>query len=108
MSNDQFPMNAQGPMLKAEAAAARAMECGNKRTATHSDSLSLHRMRGEGWGEGLRASALVASPLIRPAATFSPRSAKGEGEIGSPRQVLPVFIRGWYKPLPKPPDAEAA
>ena len=36
-------------------------------------------MRGEGRGEGLRRLALVAAPLIRPAATFSPRSAKGEG-----------------------------
>jgi hypothetical protein len=42
-------------------------------------SLSLHRMRGEGRGEGLRASALVAAPLIRPSATFSPRYAKGGG-----------------------------
>ena len=36
-------------------------------------------MRGEGWGEGLRASALAAPPLIRPAATFSPPLRKGEG-----------------------------
>ena len=46
-------------------------------------SLSLHRMRGEGWGEGFRAAAVVAAPLIRPSATFSPRCAKGEG---SPRE----------------------
>ena len=44
-----------------------------------SGSLSLHRMRGEGWGEGLRASAQSAAPLIRPAATFSPPPRKGEG-----------------------------
>ena len=43
------------------------------------DSLSLCGARGEGRGEGLAASALVAAPLIRPSATFSPRSAKGEG-----------------------------
>jgi hypothetical protein len=36
-------------------------------------------MRGEGWGEGLRASAQAAPPLIRPAATFSPPPRKGEG-----------------------------
>ena len=41
--------------------------------------LSLHRTRGEGRGEGFRASELMTAPLIRPAATFSPRSAKGEG-----------------------------
>ena len=46
-------------------------------------SLSLHRMRGEGWGEGLRASAQAAAPLIRPAATFSPPPRKGEGTRGS-------------------------
>ena len=45
-------------------------------------SLSLHRMRGEGWGEGSRASAVVATPLIRPAATFSPPPRKGEGIAG--------------------------
>ncbi len=54
-------------------------------TATRFDSLSLHRMRGEGWGEGLRASALVAPPLIRPAATFSPPPRKGEGALRSVR-----------------------
>ena len=52
-------------------------------TTTCIGSLSLHRMRGEGRGEGLRASALVAAPLNRPAATFSPRSAKGEGNFGA-------------------------
>ena len=40
-------------------------------------SLSLPRRRGEGRGEGLRASAWVAAPLVRPAATFSPRCATG-------------------------------
>ena len=34
---------------------------------------------GEGWGEGLRASALAALPLIGPAATFSPPPRMGEG-----------------------------
>ena len=48
-------------------------------TATRAGSLSLPRRRGEGWGEGLRASALVAAPLIRPPATFSPPPRKGEG-----------------------------
>ncbi|MEQ2008835.1 MAG: hypothetical protein ABMA26_18800, partial [Limisphaerales bacterium] len=47
-------------------------------------SLSLHRMRGEGRGEGLRASALVTTPLIRPAATFSPPPRKGEGSFRGP------------------------
>ena len=28
-------------------------------------SLSLHRMRGAGWGEGFRASAQAAPPLLR-------------------------------------------
>ncbi len=42
-------------------------------------------MRGEGWGEGLRASALAAPPLIQLGATFSPRSAKGEGESARAR-----------------------
>jgi len=41
--------------------------------------LSLHRRRGEVRGEGFGAAAQVAAPLIRPAATFSPRCAKGEG-----------------------------
>ena len=48
-----------------------------------SSSLSLHRMRGEGWGEGLRAAALEAPPLIRPAATFSPPPWKGEGRAAA-------------------------
>ncbi len=46
------------------------------------NSLSLCGARGEGWGEGLRAWARVAPPLIRPPATFSPCSAKGEGSQG--------------------------
>ena len=46
-------------------------------------SLSLHRMRGEGWGEGSCASAQAAPPLIRPTATFSPPPRKGEGARGS-------------------------
>ena len=50
-------------------------------STTRFDSLSLHRMRGEGRGEGLCASALVAPPLIRPAATFSPPPRKGEGVL---------------------------
>jgi len=41
--------------------------------------LSLCGARGEGRGEGLVAMAQAAAPLIRPAATFSPRCAKGEG-----------------------------
>ena len=49
-------------------------------TATRSSSLSLPRRRGEGWGEGLRASALAAPPLIRPSAT-SPPPRKGEGAL---------------------------
>ena len=45
-------------------------------------SCSLHRMRGEGRGEGLRATALVAAPLIRPAATLLPVAPrKGEGSL---------------------------
>ena len=48
-------------------------------TVAFVSSLPLHRMRGEGWGEGLRASALAAAPLIRPTATFSPPPRKGEG-----------------------------
>ena len=47
-------------------------------TTTRSGSLSLPGRRGEGWGEGLRAPALAAPPLIRPAATFSPPPRKGE------------------------------
>ncbi|MEQ2008572.1 MAG: (Fe-S)-binding protein, partial [Limisphaerales bacterium] len=39
-----------------------------------------HRMRGEGRGEGLNATAQAATPLIRPSATFSPPPRKGEGE----------------------------
>ncbi|TXT50249.1 MAG: hypothetical protein FD140_2517 [Limisphaerales bacterium] len=46
MSKDQFPMNAQCPMLNADADAVAA--------STRFDSLSLHRMRGEGRGEGFR------------------------------------------------------
>ena len=46
-------------------------------------SLSLHRMRGEGWGEGCSGSPLASPPLIRPAATFSPPPRKGEGARGS-------------------------
>ncbi len=49
------------------------------RTATRLFSLALPRRRGEGRGEGLRASAQVAAPLIRPAATFSPPPRRGEG-----------------------------
>ena len=48
-------------------------------TSPRAGSLSLHRMRGEGRGEGLRAAALVAAPLIRPTAIFSPPPRKGEG-----------------------------
>ena len=36
-------------------------------------SLSLCGARGEGWGEGLRVSAQVAAPLIRPARIFFTR-----------------------------------
>jgi len=60
---------------------------------TASDSLSLFAERGEGRGEGLRAAAQAASPLIRPAATFSPPPRKGEGDhptaLGSGQPVLP-------------------
>ena len=54
MSNDQFPMNAQDAMLNAEAvvASARVMDCDGKRSTPRLSSLTLHRMRGEGWGEG--------------------------------------------------------
>ncbi len=48
-------------------------------------SLSLHRMRGEGRGEGLRAMAQAAAPLIRPSATFSPPPRKGEGVRSLPQ-----------------------
>ncbi|NDA69226.1 MAG: hypothetical protein EB141_10795 [Verrucomicrobia bacterium] len=55
---------------------------------SHSDSLcfslSLGGAKAEGRGEGLLATALAAAPLIRPAATFSPRSAKGEGSESMP------------------------
>ena len=54
-------------------------------SAKQLSSLSLHRMRGEGWGEGFRASAQAAPPLIRPAATFSPPPRKGEGAFGGLR-----------------------
>ncbi len=60
-------------------------------------------MRGEGRGEGLRVSAQVASPLIRPSAfakatadesaTFSPCSAKGEGSIARRTVVGPLVGR---------------
>ncbi len=53
--------------------------------------LSLCAARGEGRGEGLRASALVAAPLIRPPATFSPRFAKGEGFYLGPSAVVASF-----------------
>ena len=46
-------------------------------------------MRGEGWGEGLRASALVAPPFIRPAATFSPPQRRGEGTRRGVRAPIP-------------------
>ena len=51
------------------------------------NSLSVHRMRGEGWGEGFRLSAQAAAPLIRPAATFSPPPRKGEGARGASAYV---------------------
>ncbi len=69
----------------------------------HVFSLSLCGARGEGRGEGLRASALVAAPLIRPPATFSPRSGKGEGIPSWTTQVsglarwvgLLLLLVGW-------------
>ncbi len=45
-------------------------------------------MRGEGRGEGLHASALVATPLIRTSATFSPPPRKGEGAWPGVRVAL--------------------
>ena len=58
---------------------------GAKRTATLLGrvfrSCCLFAAGGEKRGEGLGASALVAAPLNRPAATFSPRCAKGEGQF---------------------------
>ena len=58
-------------------------------------SLSLHRMRGEGWGEGLHASALVALPLIRPAVTFSPPPRKGEGALRGVRVLGSALNLRW-------------
>ena len=52
-------------------------------------SRSLHRIRGAGWGEGLRASALAAAPLLRPAATISPPPTKGEGARRGIRLLTP-------------------
>ena len=69
-------------------------------------SLSLHRMRGEGWGEGSAATAQAAAPLIRPAATFSPPPRKGEGVPLSPQSPsdqaassrLPIPQSDGYQP----------
>ena len=70
-----------GRVCPQRAAEAFGYPTGALRTAlpTAFASLSLPRRRGEGRGEGLRALALAAPPLIRPAATFSPPPRKGEG-----------------------------
>ena len=63
-------------------------------TTTHFFSLSLHQMRGEGWGEGLRASAWVAALLFRPAANFSPPPRKGEGVRRGVRLAFQRLVSG--------------
>jgi hypothetical protein len=78
------------------------------------NSLSLHRMRGEGRGEGFRASAQAPTPLIRPAATFSPPPRKGEGlpprlglaisaPLSSCALSLTLTLSRWERGQPGPP-----
>jgi hypothetical protein len=61
----------------------RRWEMGRRRAEGRARFGSLS-LCGAGRGEGLAATAQVAAPLIRPAATFSPRCAKGEGQLRGP------------------------
>ena len=77
--NARAQPNSVGDDVRSLTTVQYATEWNRRWVALRAGSLSLPRRRGEGWGEGLRASASAPPPLIRPSATFSSPPRKGEG-----------------------------